>query len=422
MTSANVYVEPPQDLWRSGPRELAAIVHQLVEASRVVDASIGRVLAEIDRQGARELFGYNSTARFLVDAERMTHREAKKLLDRATALNPGRRLDGSDSPPLAPLTGAAARDGVLGSGHVDAIVDVMKKIPTDVLDDERRQAEEILVDLARKAPCNDVHNAGVTILDRMDPDGPEPDHRDPIYPLRTLRFQQKHNGRLAIHIEVDAVLAAQTRAVLDPLAERRTTDEGEPDVRSMSERYGDAYGEIIGLVITSPELPIQNGDHAHIMVTIPLDVLRSGLGTACLDLTETISATEARIIACDCGIIPAVLGTASEPLDLGRMKRFVTQGQRRALQLRDRGCAFPGCKRKPKHTQAHHILEWVLNGLTNLDNLVLLCGHHHRLIHCSAWEVRIATDGLPEFIPPDYLDPLRKPRRNTLHPPLAFAG
>jgi membrane glycosyltransferase len=53
---------------------------------------------------------------------------------------------------------------------------------------------------------------------------------------------------------------------------------------------------------------------------------------------------------------------------------------------------------------------------------VLMCAHHHRLLHRSGWEVRIATDGLPEFLPPVFLDKRRKPRRNNLHQPLPFAA
>src|SRR4051794_21525447 len=389
-----------------------------METSRIVDASIGRVLNEIDIQGAKELYGYSNTTQFVAAAERMTPRDAKKLVDRATATNAGRRLNGTDDPPVAPLTGVVATEGVLGAGHIDTIVGVMSKIPSDATEEDRTEAEEILVELARKASPAEVTKAGQNILARLDPDGPHPDDRDPVNPLRTLRFQKKRDGRLGITIEVDALLAAQTRAVLDPLAERRTTDEGEPDTRSQAERYGDAYGEIIGLVITSPDLPVQAGDHVHISVIIPFDILKTELGKACLDLTDEISATDARILACDCGVIPAVLSSKGELLDIGRMKRFVTPGQRRALRIRDRGCSFPGCCRKPKHCQAHHILEWVLNGLTDLDNLVLLCAHHHRLLHRSDWTVRMAKDGLPEFIPPDYLDPLQEPRRNTMHPPL----
>ncbi|WP_378324010.1 hypothetical protein [Amycolatopsis sp. NPDC058986] len=63
---------------------------------------------------------------------------------------------------------------------------------------------------------------------------------------------------------------------------------------------------------------------------------------------------------------------------------------------------------------------WTHGGLTVLRNLVLLCGAHHRLLHKADWTVRIAEDGLPEFIPPDYVDPLRTPRRNILHLPNAL--
>ncbi|WP_146053575.1 HNH endonuclease signature motif containing protein, partial [Amycolatopsis lurida] len=69
----------------------------------------------------------------------------------------------------------------------------------------------------------------------------------------------------------------------------------------------------------------------------------------------------------------------------------------------------------PKNCHAHHIHHWADGGPTDLRNLVLLCGFHHRLIHHGDWEVRMAADGLPEFIPPQYRDPLRHPRRNTLH-------
>jgi hypothetical protein len=127
----------------------------------MVDASIGRVLAEIDAQGAKNLYGYCNTTQFVAAAERMTPRDAKKLVDRATATNPGRRLDGSDEPPVAPLTGVVAAEGVLGAGHIDAIVGVMSKIPSDVTDEDRAEAEEILVvNLARKASADRGQQGG----------------------------------------------------------------------------------------------------------------------------------------------------------------------------------------------------------------------------------------------------------------------
>jgi hypothetical protein len=88
-------------------------------------------------------------------------------------------------------------------------------------------------------------------------------------------------------------------------------------------------------------------------------------------------------------------------LDVGRARRLVTAAIWIALILRDRHCAFPGCDRPPVRCHAHHIHHWIHGGNTNLANLVLLCGHHHRVIHDSPWKVRINPhDKLPEFLPP----------------------
>jgi hypothetical protein len=66
--------------------------------------------------------------------------------------------------------------------------------------------------------------------------------------------------------------------------------------------------------------------------------------------------------------------------------------------------------------QVHHIVHWVDGGATNQDNAVLLCGHHHRVLHRGEWQVQInPRDGLPEFIPPSYVDAARRARRNIYH-------
>ena len=69
----------------------------------------------------------------------------------------------------------------------------------------------------------------------------------------------------------------------------------------------------------------------------------------------------------------------------------------------------------PRWCHGHHVKAWVDGGPTTLDNSVLLCGYHHRLVHRGHWTVRLAADGLPEFIPPTYVDPQQRPRRNTYH-------
>jgi hypothetical protein len=144
--------------------------------------------------------------------------------------------------------------------------------------------------------------------------------------------------------------------------------------------------------------PDSHGAPARVMVTTTLQSLRDGLADHAVN---ELSVATIRRLACDAEIIPAVLGTRSEPLDVGRPTRLVTPAIWAALVLRDRHCAFPGCHRPPLMCHAHHIVHWINGGETTLSNLVLLCGHHHRTIHHSPWKIQINPDDhQPEFLPP----------------------
>lgn len=149
-----------------------------------------------------------------------------------------------------------------------------------------------------------------------------------------------------------------------------------------------------------------------------LDALRAGTGAATLlPHGDPVSATLARKLACGAAVLPAVLGTDGQVLDLGRQTRLFGGALRRALELRDGGCAFPACGRPPTWCDGHHLVSWADGGPTSLDNGVLLCGHHHALVHRGDWQARMGGDGLPEFLPPAWIDPHRAPRRNP-RPPL----
>jgi len=106
------------------------------------------------------------------------------------------------------------------------------------------------------------------------------------------------------------------------------------------------------------------------------------------------------------------------PLDVGRTTRTIPDGLRRAVAARDLGCTHPGCDRPPSWSEVHHIVEWEHGGPTAIDNLVMLCRAHHRQIHHSDWLVRI-RDGLPEFVPPRWIDPQQTPRRTAVPHPVA---
>jgi hypothetical protein len=93
-----------------------------------------------------------------------------------------------------------------------------------------------------------------------------------------------------------------------------------------------------------------------------------------------VAAETVRRITCDCGVVPILETNDSEPLNIGRKNRVISAAIYRALKRRDRGCRFPGCVNS-RFVDGHHIVHWADGGETKLDNLVLLCRHHHRLIH-----------------------------------------
>jgi hypothetical protein len=145
------------------------------------------------------------------------------------------------------------------------------------------------------------------------------------------------------------------------------------------------------------------------------------LEPATLEDGTPLSPETTRLLACDAWLVLAIHETAEHPeiLDIGRLSRTPTRALRRAVVLRDKGCAFPGCGRPPRWCHAHHIWHWALGGPTCLDNLVLLCAHHHRAIHHGGWAVRIGPHGRPVFTPPRWVDPDQHPRAAWQPPTLS---
>ena len=98
-----------------------------------------------------------------------------------------------------------------------------------------------------------------------------------------------------------------------------------------------------------------------------------------------VSGDTSRRLSCDVGLVGVLRGEAGEVLDVGRKRRTVPPALRRALEVRDRGCRFPGCGLR--FTDAHHITHWADGGATSLENCVLLCRRHHRFVHEENWTV-----------------------------------
>lgn len=252
--------------------------------------------------------------------------------------------------------------------------------------------------------------------------------------LATLAVTDQRDGTHRISGRVPDLHASMLRAALEAIASPRrnpsTTNAGDSagdrsdrlpetgrpfddsdEPLRHDQRLGRALCELLEHLPTT-ELPQHGVASASIVVTIDESRLRRGLGTATLADGTELSAAEARRLACNAGILPAVLGGGSAVLDLGTTRRLFDHHQRVALSLRDRGCVWPGCDRPPSWCEAHHLDPWGEGGPTDLANGVLLCGHHHRHLHRTDWRLRRAPDGIPELIPPEHVDPGRTPRRH----------
>ena len=107
-----------------------------------------------------------------------------------------------------------------------------------------------------------------------------------------------------------------------------------------------------------------------------------------------LTPTEVRILACDAQIIPAVLGSKGEVLDLGRANRLITPGLRDYLHARDKGCTYPGCSAPPSWRDGHHIIHWARGGPTDRENTTLLCRHHHTVVHRHDHIATVDDDGV----------------------------
>ena len=289
----------------------------------------------------------------------------------------------------------------------------------------RTDAEATLVEHARTLAVRGLQNAALHLCNSLDPDQGQRLARDEQAQVARREFRLRINpdGSSRPDGYLDKEATAFLRTALDPLATPRPAADGIRDPRTAAQRTGDALLELVELALRSGDLPTQNGQPVQLVVTIDLDDLRRradagsqspfhghranrgrasdpgdpfdgfdltdlGLGgpggsggVGMLDTGLPVSADTVRRWACDCQIIPMALGSNSEPLDVGRAARTPPPPMRRALDVRDGGCAFPGCDRPPTWCRSHHIWHWSAGGPTSIGNSVLLCDHHHRVVH-----------------------------------------
>lgn len=290
-----------------------------------------------------------------------------------------------------------------------------------------RELDAVLAGAAAELDPGDLQKVCDRVRAHLDPDGSQPDpHED--FQRRGITLSH-FDGMVLVRGQLDPEGGAALLTALDAMM----TPPADSDERTPAQRRADALVELARGALTSGRLPTVGGVRPQVGILLgpqtllhhdpanhepptrdePAnhDAYAQPADTACggpddalsragippppeatwLQWFGPIPGTVAQRIACDADIWRVVLDPATGlPLDVGRSHRMVPHWIRKALWARDRGCRFPGCRAPAQWTDAHHVrVPWARGGRTEIDNLVLLCRHHHVLVHEGGWTIHL---------------------------------
>jgi hypothetical protein len=267
-------------------------------------------------------------------------------------------------------------------------------------------AEEILLSLARNGTAGHLETVVRAVRRRHTP----PDNHTA---RRSLSWQWDEDGSLILRARLTpddgAALIASIEALVQPptpinhpvpptpddLEQRAREQEPGPAADRLAARRADALLTLVNGHTESESAPVVERGKAQLIVH-----LDASTGTARLDNGPEIPATTAERLACDARVQLLLNDRTGNRMYLGRSRRLATPAQIAALTVRDgSGCQFPGCTHT-RYLHCHHVIPWWAGGRTDVDNLILLCGFHHRAIHDHGYRIRRVA-GRWEFRRPD---------------------
>ncbi|EGD54981.1 HNH endonuclease signature motif containing protein [Gordonia neofelifaecis] len=326
--------------------------------------------------------------------------------------------------PQLPELSRLARIGGMPIEHLDAvgrgIAFVEKRIPLDT-----EAKSDLARRLAAQANPADVNRRARELaiewspeIDATDP-GSLPIAENPE--LNEMTVVTGDDGRTAVTLDIDALTAEELQQVLDPLCRPVLQPDGSADPRPAGRRRSDAIAQVLHEYLSGRDRPTSAGGVLpHVTLIVPTRATtpprsedtwcEESSPVAMLGFTGPVSPTTAGLVLCEASMRKVVLDAQSAPIDVGREMRLVSVALRKALEARDRGCAFPGCGRPVSWTDAHHCVPWSDGGETSVDNCVLLCRMHHSKVHLTGWEVFIGHDRHPWFRAPADPDRPQRPR------------
>ncbi|CAM3520224.1 HNH endonuclease signature motif containing protein [Nocardioides zeicaulis] len=367
----------------------------LVEVRSQLDALLARVLAASDDVG--QVHGMRDAAAWLAVQTRTTRREARREL----AL--GRALD--EHPDVA----SALVSGTVRAEQARVIAAAVDALPPQVDASVRAEAEAALLGFARQHDARGLQQLGKRILDTVAPEVGESAEAKNLEAEERRAVEQaslamaddgegRCHGTFSLPSAAGRMLRRVLQALANPARHAHADLHDEAGAwKSTRRRMGEAFIELIERVPVGA-MPQTAGVNATVVVTMTLDELLGEHGVALLDDGSRMSGSQARRLACEAGIIPAVLGADGHVLDLGRTRRLFSKAQRIALGLRDGGCTARGCETTASGCHAHHDDPWSRNGATDLTNGRLLCPHHHRLAHDPRYAKTIHADNTVTFV------------------------
>jgi hypothetical protein len=340
------------------------LVDRLVQRRRAaasIEAECTALVAEMIRRDIHDDLGYRSMTSLLMDRLGVSAGVARAMISVATAV--------ADMP----CTLTALTSGELDLARVRLLVAAREVNPTLFADHE-----QTLVDTISGLAMRDAGRA----LDYWSQQAAfEIAEHDAQAVRERRRLHVSVLGDM-VHIDgrLDRVAGQVVITALDSLTDPANLDSD--DRRTASQRRADALVDLCRDHLDHNDLPTQRKERPHVMVHLSLEALEGRAGKPCeLDETGVITPQAARQLACDAKITRVITRGESQVLDVGRTTRVISTGLRAALAARDGGCVIDGCGAPRRWCDAHHVIHWADGGPTNLDNLVLLCGRHHTLLH-----------------------------------------
>jgi hypothetical protein len=394
-------------LWSMSDDEVAATLLETARLRAQVEALELKLAAEAGRRAVGDKTGATDTASWWSHETRQDRPAAKRRMRLAESLDRH-----------AP-TAAALADGAISTDHARVITECVDKLPED-LDDPSipERAEKHLLHEALDHDPKALAILAKHVLTVVAPEiGEARDARALEREEREARANAwltmcpdgkgSYRGKFSIPTLHGEMLKKMLLAFAAPKhqASKKTDDpqqepEQEPEEiverRPSPERMGDAFCELLER-LPADQLPQLGGLNASVIVLIDYTDLKSETGRATLESGQPISASMARRMACEAGLIPAVLGSPSELLDLGRIARLFSGAQRRGLVITQRTCTAVGCDWPAYLCHAHHDEAWLSGGRTDFDKARLLCPRHHARIHDPRYETTIHPDNQVTF-------------------------